>query len=323
MPGRFKILALDGGGIRGVIPALLLTALESRLKRPIAQAFDLIAGTSTGGILALGLTKPGADGNPAFSAAQLVDLYAEHGRKIFPRSIWHRTRAFGSAFEEKYQAAPLDEVLEHYFADTRLAAAVTDVLVPAYEIELRTPWFFRSHAARENPQKYDFPMKEVARATSAAPTYFEPLRLETQGAPDYWALVDGGVFANNPAMCAVAEAFSTYGAEELVVVSLGTGAQTRRIPYDEAAKWGLIGWTRPILSVVFDGVSDTVDYQVKQICRSTEEVQRYFRFQPQLDIGNDDLDDASATNIHALKLQAERMIDERSGDLDKLGKLLA
>jgi patatin-like phospholipase/acyl hydrolase len=322
MAGPFKILSLDGGGIRGVIPAVVLTALETRLKRPVAQAFDLIAGTSTGGILALGLTKPGADGTPAFSAEELVELYAEHGREIFSRSVWHRARAFGNAVEEKYPAEDLEHVLEHYFADAKLSAATTDVLVTAYEIESRTPWFFSSHAARENREKYDFPMKKVARATSAAPTYFEPLKLETEGVPDYWALIDGGVFANNPAMCAVAEAFNTYGADELLVVSIGTGAQTRRIAYDEAAGWGLVGWARPILDVVFDGVSDTVDYQVQQICRSTEEVQRYFRFQTPLDIGNDDMDDASATNIHALKLQAERLTQERRDDLDKLAAKL-
>jgi patatin-like phospholipase/acyl hydrolase len=322
MAGPFKILSLDGGGIRGVIPAVVLTALESRLKRPVAEAFDLVAGTSTGGILALGLTKPSADGTPAFSAEELVELYAEHGHEIFSRSVWHRARAFGNAVEEKYSAEDLEGVLEHYFADAMLSAATTDVLVTAYEIESRTPWFFSSHAAQANPETHDFAMKQVARATSAAPTYFEPLKLETQGAPDYWAFVDGGVFANNPAMCAVAEAFNTYKADELLVVSIGTGAQTRRIPYDEAAGWGLIGWARPILDVVFDGVSDTVDYQVKQICRSTTEVERYFRFQTPLDIGNDNMDDASATNIHALKLQAERLVEGRGDDLDNLASRL-
>jgi patatin-like phospholipase/acyl hydrolase len=322
MAEPFKILSLDGGGIRGVIPAVVLTELEARLKRPIAEAFDLIAGSSTGGILALGLTKPGAGGKPALKAADLVDLYAEHGRRIFSRSIWHRVRAVGIALEEKFPAKDLEEVLNEYLGETRLKDAVTDVLVTAYEIELRTPWFFSSHDAKQKPEEYDFPMTAVARATSAAPTYFEPAKFETSGVPDYWALIDGGVFANNPAMCAVAEAFDTYSADELLVVSLGTGAQTRRLPYDEAKNWGLLGWARPILDVVFDGVSDTVDHQVRQVCRSTEEVQRYFRFQPRLDIGKDDLDDASATNIHALKLQATQMVNDRSDELDGLAKLL-
>lgn len=322
MPRPFKILSLDGGGIRGVIPALVLDALETRLSGPVAEVFDLIAGTSTGGILALGLTKPDAEGKPEFSAAELVDLYAEHGWTIFSRSLAHDIKAVDGMREEKYSAKNLEQILEQYFGDTPLSAAVKDVLVSAYEIESRTSWFFTRHKAQQDPAENDFPMKKVARATSAAPTYFEPLNLETNAAPDYWALIDGGVFANNPAMCAVAEAFSTHEADELFVVSLGTGSQTRRIPFDKAAGWGLIGWARPILDVVFDGVSDTVDYQVRQVCRSTEEVERYFRFQADLDIAKDDMDDASADNIHSLKLQATQMIDKRADDLDRVAELL-
>jgi patatin-like phospholipase/acyl hydrolase len=321
---RLKILALDGGGIRGVISARVLVEIEERTGRPTAQLFDLIAGTSTGGIIALGVTAPGAERKPRYAAADIVELYAEHGARIFSRSVWHRTRAFGNALEEKFSARELEQVLDDYFGETKLSDALVDVLVTAYEIEVRAPWFFRSRLAREKPAEYDFPMKNVARATSAAPTYFEPLRLETGGAsPDYWTLVDGGVFANNPAMCAVAEGFVAYAARDVVVLSLGTGAQTRRIPYEEAKDWGLLGWARPILNVVFDGVSDTVHYQVRQVCKTTEGVERYLRLDPRLDIGNDDLDDASETNIHALKLQAERLIDERGDDLDRFCSLLA
>jgi patatin-like phospholipase/acyl hydrolase len=322
MPEQLKILSLDGGGIRGVVSARLLAEVERRADRPTAELFDLVAGTSTGGIIALGVTAPGTDGKPRYSAEELVELYAEHGDRIFSRSIWHRTRAFGNALDEKFSAGALEDVLNEYFGETTLAEALVDVLVTAYEIEIRAPWFFRSRLAREKPAEYDFPMTKVARATSAAPTYFEPLQLETDASPDYWALVDGGVFANNPAMCAVAEGFDAYDAEEVVVLSLGTGAQTRRIPYDEAKDWGLVGWARPILNVVFDGVSDTVDHQVRQICRTTEGIETYLRLDPRLDIGNDDLDDASQTNIHALKLQAEQLIKDRSRDLDRFCSLL-
>ena len=323
MARRLRILSLDGGGIRGVISARVLAEVELRTGRPAAELFDLVAGTSTGGLIALGVTKPGVDGMPALAASDLVDLYAERGGEIFSRSVWHKTRAFGNAVEEKFPAGPLEAILEEYFGETMLSEALVDVLVPAYEIEIRSPWFFRSRKAREKPAEYDFTMAKVARATSAAPTYFEPLRVRTTGSPDYWTLIDGGVFANNPAMCAVAEGLDAYDAEEVVVLSLGTGAQTRRITYEQARGWGLVGWARPILDVVFDGVSDTVDHQVRQVCSSTDGVERYLRLDPRLDIGNDDLDDASATNVHALKLQAERLIDERSDDLDSFCSLLA
>lgn len=308
-----KVLSIDGGGIRGVIPALVLTEIEKRTERPISKLFDLIAGTSTGGIIALGLTRPNELGEPKYSAAQIVDLYAKNGKRIFSRSIWHRTRAMGSLLEEKYPAEEVEEVLDEYFGETLLHEALTNVLVTAYEIERRIPWLFSSRDAATNPS-YDFPMKKVARATSAAPTYFEPLKLETDGTVDYWALVDGGVYANNPTLCGLVEAKKELGDDDVLVVSLGTGELTRRIPYEEAKDWGLVGWARPILDVVFDGVSDTVDFQAQQLCGEG----RYYRFQATLDIGNDDMDDASATNIHALRLLANNVVEDRGDELEAL-----
>lgn len=129
----------------------------------------------------------------------------------------------GSIVEEKYPADGIESVLDRYFGTTRLKDALTEVLVPSYEIERRVPFFFKSRYAKEKPE-YDFPMKTVARATSAAPTYFEPVQIITDDGLDYYALIDGGVFANNPALCAYAEAIRMFpGAEDFVLVSLGTG----------------------------------------------------------------------------------------------------
>jgi uncharacterized protein len=213
------------------------------------------------------------------------------------------------------------------------------VLVTSYEIERRMPFFFRSSRATDQSD-YDFAMRDVARATSAAPTYFEPCRIpidrqersldarsdhrDLKHHGDYYALVDGGVFANNPGMCALVEARDLYpDADEFLVVSLGTGEFTRRIPYEDARGWGLALWAQPLLGVVFDGVSDTVSYQLKQLCESSDStLNHYYRFQVRLDEGSDDMDDASRTNIRVLKLLAEDLIRERADDLDTLVKAL-
>jgi uncharacterized protein len=201
-----KVLSIDGGGIRGIIPAMVLGEIEDRTGKPASELFDLIAGTSTGGILALGLAKPTVGSNkPQYKAEELAELYEKEGGRIFSRSVWHRTRALGSTLEEKYPSEGIEGVLDEYFGETRLQDALTNVLVAAYEIERRIPWFFRSERAKERID-YDFPMKQVARATSAAPTYFEPVKIGAEGSSDYYALIDGGVFANNPALCAYVEA---------------------------------------------------------------------------------------------------------------------
>jgi len=323
--GVIKVLSIDGGGIRGIIPAHFLAEIERRTGKPSSELFDLIVGTSTGGILALGLTVPGPDGKPAHSAQDLIALYSSEGSNIFSRSVWHKIRAVGSVLEEKYPASGVESVLKKYLGEqTRLKDALVHVLIPAYEIEDRQPWFFSSRDARER-QDHDFPMWEVARATSAAPTYFEPARLDAKNDRGYWALVDGGVFANNPAMCGLVEATYQYRQEngeapDVVLVSLGTGELTRPIRDDDAREWGLVGWARPVMSVVFDGVSKTVEFQARELCKATEGTpERFFRFQVSLvNYGNDDMDDASGTNLLALEKLADDLIAEKSDDFASL-----
>ena len=166
MPQTVKILSLDGGGIRGIIPALLLAEIEKRTGKATADLFDLVAGTSTGGILALALTKPDATGRPAYTAGQLATLYENDGQEIFSRTVWHRMWAMGDILNSKYTGQGIETVLEQFFGETRLSQALKEVLITSYEIERRIPWLFKSRKAR-NMADYDFPMKVVARATSA------------------------------------------------------------------------------------------------------------------------------------------------------------
>ena len=312
MAERVRVLSIDGGGIRGIIPAIALAELEARAGKPIAELFDLIAGTSTGGIIALALARPGEDGAPAWSAATLVELYEREGPSIFSRPLGHKVRTIGGLIDEKYPSEGLDEALARYLGESRLSESLTNVLVTAYETERRKPFFFKSAAALADPSR-DFSMAAAARATSAAPTYFEPARVEAEGTADYFSLVDGGVFATNPAMCAFAEVRRHRPDAEVVLLSLGTGQLTRPLPYDDVKDWGLVEWARPILDVVFDGVSDTVDYQLDQLLGDG----RYWRLQVALDGGaSDDLDNASAENLRRLKLKGEELVADSRRELD-------
>jgi uncharacterized protein len=144
-----KVLSIDGGGIRGIIPAMVLTEIERRTGKRTAEVFDLAAGTSTGGILALGQTKPGQDGGPEYGAKKLIELYETEGGKIFDRSVWHRIHSVVCLPEERYPSTGIEEVALESFGDVRLAQALTEVLVPSYEIEKRGPWFFKRRNARD------------------------------------------------------------------------------------------------------------------------------------------------------------------------------
>jgi patatin-like phospholipase/acyl hydrolase len=313
-----RILAIDGGGIRGLIPAVVLADLERRTGRRTAELFDLIAGTSTGGILACGLTRPGEDGLPVFTAADLIGLYESEGPEIFHRSLLRRVESIGGLFDERYDDSGLNAALLRYLDGTRLSQAVTDVFITAYEIERREAFFFRSSRARTDPT-YDFTFVDAARATAAAPTYFEPARIRDVAAADSYALIDGGVFALNPAMTAYAELAAAGRADEIdLVVSLGTGAHTRRLAFEDARGWGQLEWARPLIDVVFDGLAQTVDFELGKLLGP----ERYVRLQTRLVDASDALDDAGDRNLEALRREGARLVEERSGDLDRIAAAL-
>jgi patatin-like phospholipase/acyl hydrolase len=295
-----RVLAIDGGGIRGLIPALVCTEIERRSGRRVFELFDLIAGTSTGGIIACAVCAP-----DPLPASELVKLYEDEGPDIFDRSLFQRIRSADGLLDEKYDDAALDRALERFLGHKRLAETKPDLIVPSYDTALPGPYFFKSSKARDAPED-DFPLSIVARATSAAPTYFEPVEAGDR------SLVDGGVFATNPAMCALAEALNVVSPKDVVVVSLGTGQRTHQRSFDEIKDWGLAAWARPILDVVFDGVSDAVDYQLERVLTAD----RYWRFQVELSLASDALDDATEGNLAKLRGHAEELIEQRSADLD-------
>jgi patatin-like phospholipase/acyl hydrolase len=294
-----RVLSIDGGGIRGLIPALVLAEIEERSGKRIWELFDLIAGTSTGGILACALCAP-----DPLPAEQLVGLYEDEGPNIFDRSVWQRIRSAEGLLDEKYDAAALDRALERFLSDKRLAETKPDLLIPAYNMGDPGPYFFKSRKAREEGE--DYALSQVARATSAAPTYFEPFQLGGE------ALVDGGVFATNPAMCAVAEVMRFQPTADLLLLSLGTGQRTHKRSFDEIKNWGLVEWAKPILDVVFDGVSDAVDYQLQHVLDEGH----YWRLQVELTQASDEMDNASVHNLADLRAQAEQLIADRSADID-------
>jgi patatin-like phospholipase/acyl hydrolase len=318
-----KILSIDGGGIRGIIPAVVLAEIERRTERRAADLFHLIAGTSTGGVLAIGLSIPKSPTAALYTSTQLIDLYERQGARIFSRSLAHRLAACGNLRREKYTSSGVAQVLLDYFGESRLRDAATDLLIPSYEIERSRPFFFRSAIARERLD-YDFPARDVARATTAAPTYFAPLKLAAGMPGDHYTLIDGGVFANNPAACALVEARATHPeANDFLVVSLGSGELNQSLPYQQAKNWGVVGWALPMLEVVFDGVSRTVDYQLRQVLPDAKRhSKRYYRFQTTLDGHNHRLDNTSPQNITVLKALAHNLIERESARIEELCETL-
>lgn len=324
----FRILSIDGGGVRGMIPATFLKRIEQQTGRPIHDLFDLIAGTSTGGILTMGLTIPATKGSPAakYQVDDGIRLYREEGPRIFERTLMRTIRTVRGLMGPKYSETPMMTVLREYFGEAYLSETLTDIVITSYNIEKRDPWFFRTLRARSRAD-YDFPLVEVARATSAAPTNFSPTRIKAADGTAY-TLVDGGVFANNPAMVAYVDALSLYadtGYDSIMVISMGTGRCEKSIPYAEARNWGLIGWGLPAIDILKTGANESADYQMQQVLNkmtqqadNAEATHHYYRLQVELNPGEDSMDDASKLNLDRLETAAKRYIDDNEGQFERM-----
>ncbi|PWE01347.1 patatin-like phospholipase family protein [Marinilabilia rubra] len=307
-----KILSIDGGGIRGLIPALVLAEIEKKTEKPVSEIFDLVAGTSTGGILALGLTKDDGNNKPEYMAKTLSEVYEKRGKDIFSRSLWKGISSVGGITDELYSEKGLEKVLDDYFSDEPLGACLTNTLITTYDIQNREPLFLKSWKDEHRAVL----MKHAARATSAAPTYFEPALVPIGSATR--ALVDGGIFINSPSVSAYVEAKKIFPDEsEFLLLSLGTGELVRPIGYAEAKDWGKAGWMLPLLSCMFDGVSDAANYQMKVLLGSN-----YYRLQTTLSLGSDDMDDATEGNLENLRSEARKLIRTHRSEIDEICKVL-
>jgi len=321
------ILSIDGGGIRGIIPGQVLLHTEKLLQqitgdpnRRIADHFDLIAGTSTGGILSCAYLMPDKDGRPLYDAPEVVKIYFERGQEIFDNNWLHRISSLGGVKDEKYQIDGLEKALEDYFGDTKLDQLLKPTLITAYDIRRRRALFFTQHDAHKPAS--NFYVKDVARATSSAPGYFQVARVRSMSR-ELYPLIDGGVFANNPAMCAYAEVRKAskknnekVGAADMALLSLGTGFACHSYKHKDAEHWGLAEWMVPLVDIMMSGVSETVDYELTQLFDTTDKPEQYLRINGELKGQDDSMDNVEPENFKALEKFGNRLFKKNKDKIE-------
>ncbi len=221
---------------------------------------------------------------------------------------------------EKFPKDGIERVLGKFFGEAELKDAITNLLITSYDMDKGDPFFFKSERAKNNPVR-NFLMWHAARATSAAPTYFQTFKPIDHEQEFFRSLVDGGIFANNPAMCAYAEAVRD-GFKDLVFVSLGTGVSVKSYPFEKVRNWGVLQWIKPLIDVMMDGNNDTVEYQMNQLM-SINPKNHYQRFQMTLPRGYEKMDDASPANIRRLSALAKEAVEQNREQLkEACAKLL-
>ncbi|GJN04891.1 hypothetical protein PR202_ga22471 [Eleusine coracana subsp. coracana] len=328
------ILSIDGGGIRGLIPATIIAYLEAKLQEldgpdaRIADYFDVIAGTSTGALLTAMLSAPDENNRPLFAGKDLTTFYLENGPKIFPqRKIGFLTpvaNLLGNMRGPKYDGVFLHDKIKSLTRDVTISNTVTNVIVPAFDVKTLQPVIFSTYEAKADPLK-DAHLSDICISTSAAPTYF-PAHFFTTHSPKgqtrEYHLVDGGVAANNPTMAAISmltkevlrknqdfrrgsrpTEYSNY-----LIISIGTGQpkQAKQYTAPECAKWGMLQWLynsgfTPIIDIFSHASSDMVDIHAAVLFEALQCEKNYLRIQDDSLMGDtSSVDIATKENMEAL-----------------------
>ncbi|CAJ1972668.1 unnamed protein product [Sphenostylis stenocarpa] len=335
------ILSIDGGGIRGIIPATIIHFLESQLQdldgpeARLADYFDVISGTSTGGLVTAMITAPDSNNRPLFAAKDIKPFYMEHCPKIFPQHsglggtiLANLIRSMGGP---KYDGKYLHEVVREKLGEIRLHETLTNVVIPTFDIKSMQPTIFSSYQIKMSPC-LDAKLSDICISTSAAPTYLPAHNFDNQdskGKLHKFNLIDGGVCANNPTLVAMNEVtkqiikqnsdffpIKPLEYSRFLIISIGTGTAKNEEKFNAqiAAKWGLLDWltyggSTPLTDVFTQSSADMVDFHLSTVTQALHSEENYLRIQDDTLTGTDSsVDIATKENLEKLSQIGENLL---------------
>ncbi|XP_058772795.1 patatin-like protein 1 [Vicia villosa] len=306
------VLSIDGGGVRGIIPGVILAYLESQLQEidgadaRLADYFNVIAGTSTGGLITAMLTAPNQNNRPLFAAREIVPFYLKNLPLIFPQKsgLFAPLVNIAKALTgPKYNGEYLHKTIKEMTGNTLLSQTLTNIVIPSFDVEKLQPTIFSSYQIDAEPA-LDVKLSDICIATSAAPTYlpahyFEKKDEQGRVIQEY-NLIDGGVCANNPTMVAIREVTKDMirqpqgrngnnvgiAYDRFLVISIGTGSNKSERKYNAkmVAKWGALTWlfnsgATPVLDCFNEASTDMVDYHNSVLFTALQSQDNYLRIQ--------------------------------------------
>lgn len=306
---KYRILSLDGGGLRGIIPVLILKKIEEMTGKKIYELFDCIVGTSTGGIIAAGITATKDGKTPHLDLDTMYKLYTTEGNTIFPQPknfIQKFSKGINSVFNPKYSPDGLDKLLSQYFGELTIKDTLKPIIVTSYDLKSNEIIMFKTRNAQWSKERFDVKLKDVCRATSAAPTYLPSYEMKFDGKDR--VLVDGGVYINNPVMAAVSDVIKNCDVKlsDIELISLGTGIHAKSLGV-KTEGWGLVNWVKPITTIMMQASSMAVDYQSEQLLK------KYLRLQVIIDDESktDMADSRNKTTQYLIKKVQEEIFDNQ------------
>jgi len=321
---KFRILSIDGGGLRGIIPLQVIRYIELVTGKPIHQSFDLIAGTSTGGLLTCALTledKQSVIGDSRkYSLDDIEHIYKERGKEIFPilNGFYQRNKnSFSKWFSPQFSSKNLENVLFEYFGDNMITSCLRPILLTSFDIHRNRPIYFTTREATFIHDK-NSKLTEICRASSAAPTYFSSHNFNYDG--ENITCIDGGIVMNNPSIGALVEVlgnpeYKNYqldnkqlSLKDITVLSLGTGRSNKLLNSSKSKTWGRLGWIKPIIDISTGGPVKMVDQQIKTIFKASGLQSNYLRIDIDIEEKYSEMSDSKPETMDYLFREANSQI---------------
>ena len=324
-PKTVRILALDGGGIKSIITLKILDYIETKTGKRTTELFDLISGTSSGGLMSLYFSIPD-ENDPTkskYSAAEIIKLVEEDAQTIFkPRPL---SRVIGKRtvqlFKPAYPRKNIETAMENRFQDLKMSDAPGNALVISFDTQVTKPFCFKTYDKKVSHAL----MKDAGMATSISPFYFDPVLFKDNENREH-TLIDGGLAAKNPSMYAYTEAKLLYPNAKILLVSLGAGYQQKeRYSYNRMQGWGFVRFILPTIVFMLDGTANANSEYIEKLTTYDKD-DKYVRLQPvyhkKYDKFNNEPDDTSKDNLENLNRIADQYIQDHRKELDELVKLI-
>lgn len=315
-----RVLAIDGGGVRAMLPARVLAELEWLTAKPTAELFDIVAATSSGALLAAALTLTDGEGRARYRAEEVMELLTSRAAELFGgggRRWWSRPFPGG---HPRHRAESLERLLDECLGQAPFGRTLCRMIVPAYDIDAAGPLVFDSV---EFSDRADPLMADIVRASFAAPGYFAPARVAIAGTDR--CFLDGGLVANNPAMIGYAAALQQAMPANVVLVSLGSGtrARTGAPPVGRSAfRRHETASAAGLFSLVEQSSSESQHQMLQVLLSCLGGLERYWRVETSVHGCSAALDDASPSNLACLRAVADEMVQSPANNLVSLAYVL-
>ncbi len=332
MNQKFKILSIDGGGLKGLIPLQVIKEIEKITKQPIHKTFDLIAGTSTGGLLtcALLLQEDSIEANKRkYSLEKIEEIYLKRGKDIFPRYnklqwLFMHSRKW---IRPMYFSKKYEEILHEYFDDYRITSCLKPIFITSFDIHRNIPIIFTTREATRIDEK-NSRLVDICRATSAAPTYF-PTYTFTYNKENV-VCIDGGLIMNNPSLGAFIEVLGNTSykhykksnekleIKDITVLSLGTGISSKQYNSHSSKNWGRFQWVKKVIDISMGAPVSIVSDQLETIFKSMGLSKNYLRINVEIDKKHSEMDDSREETLQYYSREAKSKITNNHTLKDKL-----